>query len=1166
MEKQKPWLNRQGFCLRASRFFYEADSGFNSPLRLCLRPVGETTSSSVPHQPVEPRLSAAVSASAGTGKTYLLVTRMIRLLLAGARPDSILALTFTRKAAAEMRERLFARLAEMALMDEPALLRLLGEYGLADAQNDVAHAQRLFEQILWAEQRPRMTTFHAFCQELLLRFPLEADVPAGYELLENTAAVEEMAWDALCLQATQQPEGDVAQALTVLFGDCGGLDNTRDALLNGFLAHRSDWWAYTEHQADAVAYATARLHEQLQPPRQPLDDFFSEPCCNALRHYADLLNRHATATNEKIHDNIQAGLQTQRKQDERFQFISNALLTLSGQPRRLKASRTLEQKLGAENQDKLLTLHDELCDRLLSTREQIRRQKCHALNSAWYRAGDSLLTHYQAIKLNQGVLDFADLEWRCYRLLHDSEQALWVQYKLDQKIDHLLLDEFQDTNPTQWQLILPLLQEMAGSPDRSRSVFLVGDRKQSIYGFRRANPQLQATASQWLQQHLHAGLFPLSTSWRSAPAITEFLNAVFSHDNKNETAARLPDFEKHTTHQQQLWGEVTLLPPVITEHAEQETTGTLRDPLTEPRQLKTPDAHYREGLLIADTIQALLREQRLILKNSRPQPLTCDDIIILLRTRTHASEYERALTAKQIPFSGIEKGGLLTHLEIQDMEALLNVLIAPFNNLALAQVLRSPIIGASDNDLQKLAEGSAQNWYDKLLQLSQQDGCSEALKRAARCLPQWRTLLRQLPVHDLLDRIFYQGDIVNRYLRSSPPALHATVSANLQHFLGLALQIESGRYPSVTRFLLQLKTLRVGRQQAPDTPAIRQSTAKVRMMTIHAAKGLEAPVVFLADGASTLSNRDTYDAMVDWPADNLRPRLMMLASRKDESPQLLDELRDRQARLRAVENTSLLYVALSRAQNMLVISAAATRDNAVSKSWYGLLRDAMQHVGEENGHGIMLLRSGTPVRASDGAVITDEEENTIDSALPPTRFSPVENAILPSESIAAQEHGDDESAGSNRFQAQRYGSLLHKALECFSAPTHNSEPDLATLSGGGLSDGELRRARKQALAIINNAHFDFLFNPVRYDQAYKEVPLRYIGTNGRQVSGIIDRLVLAGNEAWIIDFKYSDGDQTSRDYSTQLNYYAGGIKKIWPQRIIRKAILFTQTEELVEMD
>ncbi|WP_241546876.1 UvrD-helicase domain-containing protein [Thiohalobacter thiocyanaticus] len=434
-----------------------------------------------------PTANATVHASAGTGKTWLLVTRLVRLLLEGVEPGRILAVTFTRKAAAEMLERLTERLRLLATVPDAGLDPLLAQMGVEPGPAVRQRARRLYESVLRADFNLRATTFHSVCQEILQRFPLEAGVPPGFELLEAEGDCREAAWDALYAEATAAPEGDIGRALDTLMDGCGGLANVQSAL-GSFLAHRIDWWAFTDSRGDPVTWVGERLREQLdiEPDLDPEQAFFDELSCRRLQNFRDLLLQHPIDKHKQQAAAIEAALDTRLSAEARIEALRPALLTQKGEPLSRKTSNTLEKKLGSAGAEQFLNLHAQLCEQYLALLDARQRRANWQLNRAWYRAGARLLEHFQGIKRSQRLLDFSDLEWHAYQLLNRSEQAHWVQYKLDNRIDHLLVDEFQDTNPTQWRLLLPLLEELKAGSERPRSVFLVGDEKQSIYRFRPA--------------------------------------------------------------------------------------------------------------------------------------------------------------------------------------------------------------------------------------------------------------------------------------------------------------------------------------------------------------------------------------------------------------------------------------------------------------------------------------------------------------------------------------------------------------------------------------------------------------------------------------------------------------------------------------------------------
>lgn len=1126
-------------------------------------------------EPAAPHVNAAVSASAGTGKTYLLVTRIIRLLLEGGKPENVLALTFTRKAAGEMRQRLHSRLQHLAMLDDESLDGALRAINVEPSTSKRTLARNLYERVLFAERSLRISTFHAFCQDLLRRFPLEANVPAGYELLEKTGIVETMAWDGLFLRVTQNPDTPLAASLEALFELCNGLTGTRNALLR-FLAHRSDWWAFTENQPNPVSFACDYARAFLEPDDAPYGNFFSASRLADLAEFRELLLGHPTPTNVGFATDIERGLEPGSDAAKRFALVTGVFLTNKLEPRQRTSSKALEKKLGGTRADRFLQLHAQLCEAVLDTHDVCLRNTAYAFNTAWYNAGQALLDHYQYIKQEQRLLDFADLEWKSYRLLRDPEHALWVQYKLDQKIDHVLIDEFQDTNPTQWQLILPLLEEIAGgSVERARSVFLVGDTKQSIYGFRRANPRLQLTATEWLQSRLQGLLFPLSKSWRSSPVIMNCLNAIFG--SNSSLGEQLYNYETHDTHCERLWGRVELLPLVESQadHDENTEEKPLRDPLTEPRRQSEISAHYLEGLQIARRIQELMAEKLTVEKNGEQVTLDFHDIYILLRNRTHAADYEQALQDSHIPFIGLEKGGLLDSLEVQDLEALLNVLVTPFNNLALAQVLKSPLFCADDRDLMQLAGyDESTHWYERLAKLANQDQLSLSLRRAYRLLSGWRELVGQLPVHDLLDHIYHEADVLNRYRQASPAVLQSRVSANLSLLLEMALEIDSGRYPSLMRFLDGLKQLRNNTPDQPDTPPPAEQNAKVRLMTIHAAKGLEAPVIFLADAAAIGKPADSYQVLVNWPADRDKPAHMLLLGNKASTPLRIQALREQQQALQEREQANLLYVALTRARQVLIISGSASRRQSQTRSsWYGEIAQALSPLLIDDNDGCRYIQTG-PFPA--GSTILPEpnvqlpEEYVFQLPSVPLNSRPDTGRPV-SPSIATQpiekpsfSFNEDSEPG-----ARRRGIVIHKLLELMSPPAPRANPAINDFLAYGVTPDQLIKWQQEAARVLQAKDLRFLFDPERYIAAYNEIPIAYMANDNQSIYGIIDRVVLLKNAVWIIDYKTQTGIEESvlpefiRHYEPQLRYYAEGVRKLWPGLTVNAGLLLTSSARLV---
>lgn len=1112
-------------------------------------------------------------ASAGTGKTWLLVTRLVRLLLAGAAPDAILAITFTRKAAAEMQSRLAERLLTLASLNNEALAERLREMGIEPDEAVVSRAHRLYECLLQSRQTVRATTFHAFCQEILLRFPLEADVPPGFELLDSNASIAEASWASMVSEAGREPEGELARSLEHLLNYCGGLHGLRRAL-DAFLEHRGDWWAYTETAKEPFHFAMKRLQQQLgiSTDSDPLQHFFSDQRMEELAEFTALLAKHPNKGNDHTLAQLAWARHPELPLHQRFEACRDAFLTKQNTPRARKASKTQAGKMGVEGEARFLALHGAICHDLLATLDRLTSHETLLACAAWYRAGECLLGHYQQIKSEQRLLDFTDLEWRAYRLLTRSDNALWVQYKLDQRIDHLLVDEFQDTNPTQWQLLLPLLQEMAASHgEKPRSAFLVGDAKQSIYRFRRAEPRLFQTAHDWLSDHLDAHGFPLHISWRSAPAIMECINRIFGEHGP--MAGNLRDFTPHDTHHRELWGSVTVLPLIeeLENSAEEEKTQGLRNPLHQPRRLPLDDRYQREGAQIARTIRELIDSATLLGDHGSAHPLHYGDIMLLVRNRSHVGYYETALRDAGIPYIGAERGTLLDSLEVSDMVALLEVLITPYNNLSLATVLRSPLYACSDDDLQHLAQHGSGNWYQRLLAVGPAQEKQSPLARAARQLELWREMAGKLPIHDLLDRIFSEGNVLARYQAAFPEHLRRRAEANLIRFLELALEIDSGRYPSLSHFLARLSELRENRKEAPDEAPVSGGSERVRIMTIHAAKGLEAPVVFLADSATTGTSDKPFRTLVDWPADAARPQSFLLVGRQGQQPPRVRESLEREKHEEQRESANLLYVAITRARQLLYISGVKPR-RTNELGWYGAIRQGLDPLQESDPGTALILHSN---RMPDTATAVETSVSSITEIEPalayPLTLQPLMHEIAPSYGTGSPAMEGQPTDEDGRLR----GLVIHRLLQNLcEMQSHEKKGVISTVAAEfGLSpvSPTFREWHKECEDLLERDSLKAVFRPPAGVEALNEVPIIY-ALDGVTVHGIIDRLLLFPDSIWVVDYK-SHRRATAENlhilagpYHRQLAYYSAGVKQLWPEKEVRAFLLFTRCGQMHEIE
>jgi len=1094
------------------------------------------------HKALDPARSVVIEACAGSGKTWLLVSRIVRLLLAGVAPSEILAITFTRKAAQEMEARLRDWLRLLALAPDDDVREFLRERAVADEDIDalLPEARGLFETMLTAAPGIAINTFHGWFLQLLQRAPAAAGSMGAVALLDQTSALIDEAWQGFAEDLQDQPDGELACDLNDLFRDYG-LANTR-ALLLAFLHKRAEWWAYTAGQPDALAFAEARLRENLQvdPDTDVAAQLFAETAFLAdLQASAGLLE--ANTAGDKAHAaNLLQALQAPDPAQRLDGVFAVFFTKTERKPRERKASDAQAKRLGESGQARLLDLHRSICERLQAATDALAEQQAYRFGMAGLRCGTALLEHYQRLKSERQAMDFTDVEWRVHRLLTHSDHAEYMQYKLDSRYRHILLDEFQDTNPLQWQVLRSWLDASSAAGTRP-TVFLVGDPKQSIYRFRRAEARLFEIAADFLEHDYGAHRLAQNTTRRNAPAVLAAVNAVF---------AREPDFkhfQPHQAHHTELPGLVEVMPIAAVEPdsalSTQHSALALRNPLHEPLAAAEDTPHAVEARQLAARLGEIVGHWLVQDERTGPRLAEHRDIMLLVRGRTHLVAYEQALKAARIPFVSSRQGGLLDTLEAGDLTALLEFLITPFADLRLARVLRSPLFAASDDDLMALAQlpepadGARLNWWQRLRQIVAAGSGSAALRRAAALLEGWRELTDKLPVHDLLDRIYFEGDLLRRYQAALPEAMHAGVLSNLHAFMELALNVEAGRYPSLPRFLFELANLsRAPGQEAPDEGVIGDIGNAVRILTVHGAKGLEAPIVWLLDADGGTGRSDAYAVLLDWPPDSAAPTHFSLYGNKQSRGKARDAYFQAEAEIERREDLNLLYVAMTRARQALIVSAASTKGD---DGWYGKVKRSAEScvLSAELG---AAAAQGSALRTQDSELRTQHSAlNTQDSQLR-TRLT----------------IGTREAAGISA--ARRYGINLHLLLEHLAPP--RAAPGKAALRGMlGMAEEEFEPLWADAMAVLGAASLRRFFDPAQYLNAYNELPYATAGGDSRR----IDRLVEFEDSVWILDYKTTEAAQEkdlercAAPYRGQLREYRAALQPVYPGKPVHCALIFS---------
>ena len=1076
---------------------------------------------------IDPAASVVVDACAGSGKTTLLVTRIVRAYLEGIEPDQVLAVTFTRLASHEMHTRLRKELRRLATDDEATLRKTLIEwYGLSEAQlaGRMARARGLYEAVLNHPRGPEITTFHRWFHRLAALAPLTQGALAGATLTEESAPWLQRAWFSW-LDGLARPEAAALrsdfEALVARFG----LYNLRKCL-ESMVEQRTDWAVAAGVDLDAdrteLDRAAARMASAFRDrwARQVQDDqrrFGGPDDLNArilafaqhqavrerLRGFAELLQR-GSAT-QAARGLALAGLldregPTLETVGEWLEALSEQMIkkngTLQDWPRSGGVLAACKPRGGL---DHWTESWNEVASRVAALRPLWREQLMVDAQARAQRCGVGLMDAYRRVKQAQGLMDFADLETIAWRLLRDPAAAAYVQCRLDSRYRQLLFDEFQDTSSLQWRVIADWLQAYAGAGERP-AVFVVGDPKQSIYRFRRAEARVFDAAKALLAAGFEARHAATDTTYRNSPAVVEVLNGALH-------GAAMPHYRLQATASEIASGFFWRLPLIRSQDSD-ETTDTTQAPAFDwlrTRRDQEESARYREGQAIARALRAAHAH---LARHGRN--LKWSEVMVLARGRTGFAAYEQALREAGLPVWSDRSGGLLDTLEGADLRALLAFVRRPEDDLALAQVLVSPLMGVDLPTLEAwvFEAGGRGLWALLRRQAQAESGAAGGVTDRVSRLHAWIERAAREPAHDFLDAVLAQSEAFAHYPAAVHPSQRPSVEANLHAMLGLALDHDAGRFPSLSRFVEHLRGYQVLDDRETPSEGRADRSDSIRLMTIHAAKGLQADVVVLADAVGR-TQADGQRLQIDWPPDSDRPEAVFFDfGSKHAGPSIQDALEGERA-LRDRELSNLLYVALTRARYGVILSGTQPR-NAPSESWYKTLDPA-----------------GPPAELPD-APPNPAPEADADFEWPLLRLSPLNVGQRVRLNASPRESGETGSA--DERLATELGRALHRALEWL-AKGIDDHTVRAALEGFDLKPAQLDRAFALAQQVRSQPALAPAF--ARDAPACDEFEVM----NSAGALRRLDRLVKVGDGLWIIDYKWSVDAERLPGYCAQLAEY-----------------------------
>jgi ATP-dependent helicase/nuclease subunit A len=1126
------------------------------------------------------RCSVWVAASAGTGKTKVLTDRVLNLMLGGSPPGRILCLTFTKAAAAEMANRINDRLSFWTTLGDGALSQEL--QALTGALPDramMAHARRLFARVLDTPGGMKILTIHAFCQSLLRRFPIEAAIAPHFEVMDERSAAEVLgeAREAVLATARSGTDPALAEALGEITRYLG--EESFSELLVTLALERSRLRKLVDD--GGFARCLERLHATLGVPRgATVATVLAAACAEdafdgaGLRRATGQLLASVAPSDRKRGELLAAWLASPADRMVRLDEYVSAYITAEGGVRKTLATKPVAAAYPA------------IAATLLAEAQRVEtllaaRGACALLHAtaAMVRLAAALLTAYERYKTLHAQLDYDDLILKTCDLLNRTGVAAWVLFKLDGGLDHILVDEAQDTNPEQWQVVAALAEEFfsgRGARDTERTIFAVGDAKQSIYSFQRADPHEFRRMRDHFRRRVatateHPGEWrwrevALDISFRSTEAVLAAVDAVFARPEASAGVALDGEPVRHIAQRRGHAGRVELWPAVEPDPIEQPAPWQAPD-----TQRRIRDPSSRLAAAIAGQIHHWLAAGERL--DARGRPIRAGDIMVLVRRRgPFVSALVRALKQRGVPVAGVDRMVLTAQLAVEDLVALGQFLLLPEDDLTLATLLKSPLYGIDEETLFTLANGRGERrLWDELRRLAAHD---MRLRHAADELAALLARADFVAPYELFaDVLSARGGRREALGRLGPDAADP-----LDEFLALALAYERAHIPSLQGFLHWLATGEVEIKRDLD----QRDRDEVRVLTVHGAKGLQAPIVFLPD---TLQAPNQTPRLL-WTADGLP----LWSARKDLDAPAARAAREAALQRRDEEYRRLLYVAMTRAEDRLYICGWRTRRAAPTGSWYELAAAGLATIAEPTafdfaplagadgwtGGGLRHDRrqsvAARPEPSDPGSAIPDVELPDWARSPPPAEPSPP-RPLAPSRPTLAEPSarsplgmlvGARDGAGFKR------GLLVHRLLQILPglAPVLRRPAAERFLARAvhGLTVGEQAGIADETLAILDDPGFAALFGP----DSQAEVPI--VGLVGDYaIAGQIDRLVVGASEVLIVDYKTlrpppADEAMVPPAYLRQLAAYRAAISRIYPSHDVKCALLWTDGPRLMSIN
>ena len=1142
----------------------------------------------------DPSRSAWVSANAGSGKTHVLSQRVIRLLLSGYRPSAILCLTYTKAAASEMANRVFDRLAGWTRMDDAALA---AEIAALDGRRSDAvrlqFARQIFARALETPGRLKIQTIHAFCEAVLHQFPLEANVAGHFEVMDDIATAQLMAETRQALLADAgDGNSTLKRALETVLGAAG--EAGLEALFAEIAGKRQPIRRFL-----ATAEALGGVETMLRRALRLRPDESRETVLQALwpppsrpgmglEDYCVAADGQTAATPKNLAEAFRKAT-TIADPVERFAVLEPLFFTAKGALRSLGAavSKSMRKPL-----PEAVGWFEEVKAAMQVARERLHLIKTVELSGAAMELARRFDRDYETLKRRSGRLDFDDLVAKTAALLERDGAGPWVHYKLERGIDHILVDEAQDTSPDQWAVIEKLAEEFfAGQSSRQelRTLFAVGDEKQSIYSFQGARPELfMQTGRSVRQRAFHAqrrfDALNLPLSFRSTADVLSAVDAVFAVGVNREGLQSGDEAVSHAAFRVREPGSVDLWEMIGKESADDhEDWKTPFDATLE----SAPPARLARRVSV--TTSRWLRDGDTIVRDGERRPVRAGDILILVRKRDgFVPALMRQLKRAHVPVAGADRLMLTQHIAVEDLMALGRFVLMPGDDLSLCALLKSPLFDFTENDIYRLAaeRGDGQSVFQRLTAL--------AARGAAKWAQPHRRLIALLdhadrvPVHEFYARILGHDGGRARFLAR----LGSEAGEVLDEFLAFALDQEMVGLPGLEAFLATLEA------RSPEIKReLEQGRDEIRIMTVHASKGLEAPIVFLVDSGGRPVEAQHLPKLQELPVDctiGALPPAVLWVPAKAADNTVTRQLKGRTTQAMTEEYRRLLYVGMTRAADRLVVCGYHGLNLPTYRHWHKMVSEVL------DGHAASTRRdfsAGGETWAGWRYSVSPQDEATIVTKVvisepaevklpgpltqplpPPDRLprplapSSAGLVIDPDCSLTAGRSPLFADKGPGGASMQR-GRIVHRLLHLL--------PDLPDSDRAAAGERYLDRAvpdwsgsdRSEVVASVLAILGDGLFAPVFAGGSRAEVSVMGtlgIGGEQRAISARLDRIAVAADRVSIVDYKTNRvPPQTAAEvppaYVAQMALYRALLQPLYPGRAVETALLFTEAPRLLAL-